>query len=837
MIEKIKQRKNYILSFFIPLVLLLLLFFAFGFFFSDGKTIFVCDLQAQYKALYGYFREHFFSTYSFSKGIGGSMVGTYAYYLASPFLFLFFLFPSSKLYLATLLMLILKLCTAGLTMYTYLHHHSKDKKYLLIFSTSYVFMSYVGAYFFHIMWMDAIYMLPLVALGIDKIIEKRKPLFYILSLMITILTNYYMGYIVCLFSVLYFFYTLYLSKNNKEKKRKCFWMFFTSSLISGLLTSFLMIPTALELADSVRSSVSSTSVTIPSVFKVLSSLFLGSHNYLQILSKDRYHIYTGIFTFILSLLYFLNPKIPKREKKASFLVVLLFILSIFVPFIDSIWRAFSITACFSGRYMFVFSFFILYLAAKSFDKINYIKIKHLFFIAPIYPILAILILWCQFPFVKTFLVLLSVLLFFFYLFLLYFSITYKEKSGFLLFLITFLVCAELFINLFFMLSDFHFQYKQGEVGNSQKTAEEINKIKKKDTDFYRMEKLYNRSMNDGLYFDYHGVQVFLSTISERQYAFFIRLGYSVFGNIIEYNRSMPAADSLLGVRYLMVRELEHPYYDKISSFSLSHYDNLFYNLSMDTISVYENKYALNLGTIIPKKGSACKKVLNIDDRLAYQNAVISCLYGEDIEIYEKIPLKKVSDNKYILSKDKKYNVYFYPNIVSSFLEGEDVVELFIDGNSAGEFTSNAFVIQEFVNHDTGRDFTIELKSKSDEKYIPYAYYFREDVYEKVFEKLGQNPLKIVEDKGSYIKGRVMIEDEEGYLFTTIPYDTGFTVLVDGKEVKYEDILDTFIGVPMKKGEHTIEFKFVPRGLKVGVFMSLLTFVFMIFYVRKKKNGC
>ena len=305
MVLKWKQKRNYILAFLIPFFLLLLLFFALGFFFSDGKTIFTCDLHAQYKALYVYFRDNLFSTFSFKKGIGGSMIGTYAYYLASPFLFLLFLFPVSKLHIATLLILILKLCTAGLTMYIYLRSHFQDKKYLLIFSTSYVFMSYVGAYFFHIMWMDAIYMLPLVILGIDKILKKQKPSLYIFSLMITILTNYYMGYIICLFSLLYFFYELYLSKSHNKKK--IFYMFLISSLLGGFLTSFLMIPTAIELSSSVRTSVSPfSSITFTSPFKVLSSLFLGSHNYKDILSKNRYHIYVGIFTFILYILYFFS---------------------------------------------------------------------------------------------------------------------------------------------------------------------------------------------------------------------------------------------------------------------------------------------------------------------------------------------------------------------------------------------------------------------------------------------------------------------------------------------------------------------------------------------------
>ncbi len=829
MIEKIKQKKNYILSFFIPLFLLLLLFFALGLFFPSGKTIFTCDLQAQYKALYQYFRENLFSTYSFSKGIGGSMIGTYAYYLCSPFLFVLFLFPVSKLSVATFVMLLLKLCTSGLTMYIYLSSYFKDKKYLLIFSTSYVFMSYISAYFFHIMWMDAVYMLPLVMLGIDRIVEKKKPTLYIISLMVTILTNYYMGYIICLFAVLYFFYQLYLCKKNK---RNILFMFFISSLLGGFLTSFLTIPTALELTTSVRTSVSDfSSISLSSPLEILSSLFLGSHNYAQILSRERYHVYVGIFVFILYLLYFFNPKIEKKEKRASLFLLVIFIFSMLINYVDMVWSAFSITSCFAGRYTFVFCFFLIFLAVKSFAKIKYIEIKHLFFIAPVYPILAILVLWKQFSFVKIPLVFVSVLLYFFYLVLLYCYIQYKDKKKLTLLLLLFLVFAELVLNSFFMLEDFKFQYKEAEHGLYKTFDKELSSLQEKDSSFYRLEKNFYRSLNDGFYFDYHGVRVFLSTISENQYAFFIRLGYSVYGNTIEYNRNMPVADSLLGIRYLFKQDGMNPYYEKIDSFPISLYDDLFYNLVKKEVSVYKNKYALRLGTVIPKKGKTCSKVMNIEDRLAYQNAIVSCLYGEDVSIYEKINMKKIEDNKYILKKDKKYNVYFYPNIVSTFLEGDDLVELFIEGKTVGEFTSNAFIIQEFIDDSVDREFTIELKSKNSGKYIPYAYYFRQDIYEDVFGKLKQNSMEIVEEKENYIKGNVFIHDKEGYLFTTIPYDTGFQVFVDGKRVDYEEILGAFVGVPMKKGKHVIEFKYTPNGLKFGIVISFVALVVTIFYIK------
>lgn len=832
MIQKLKQKQNYILSFFIPLFLFLLVFFALGFFFSLEKTIFTCDLQAQYKALYQYFREHFLTSYSFSKGIGGSMVGTYAYYLASPFLFLLFLFPPSATALATFVILLLKLCFASFTMYLYLSFHFGNKKSWLLFSTSYAFMSYVGAYFFHIMWMDAVYMLPLVMLGIDKIILHKKPTLYIVSLMITIFSNYYMGYMVCIFSVLYFFYRLSLFPKEKGKK---IGMFFLSSLLGGLLPSFLLIPTFLELSNSIRTEVSSvSSLSFSSPLKVFSGLILGNHNYLEILSKGRYHIYVGIFSFILYLLYFFNSHISKKEKRASFFMILIFLLSIFINYVDVVWSAFSIPSCFSGRYTFLLCFFLLYLAASSFEKIQYITKKQLFIIAPIYPILCVFVLWKQFSFVKIPLVFVSVFLFFVYLLLLFLyqkESIYKKK---IFPLFAFLVFAELFLNFFFMVEDFTFQYKEAEEGMYEILHKKIEALSLEGPSFYRMEKDINRSMNDSLYFDYHGVHVFLSTLSESQYTFFVKLGYSVYGNTISYNRSMPVSDSLLGIRYLFWLE-EHPYYEKIDSFSLSLYDNFLYDLAKREVSIYKNKYALSLGTVMNYQDTVCHIDEKVEDRLAYQNAIVSCLYGKNVSIYERIPLQKIDLHTYTFRKDKKDNVYFYPNIVSSFLEGDDVVEVFLEGKSAGRFTSNAFVIQELIDDSMGRDFTITLKSKKD-SYFPYVYYFRKDIYEKVFSELLKNQMQVFENKGSYVKGRVSISEQENYLFTTIPYEDGFRILVDGKESTYEKIFDALIGVPMKPGNHTIEFIYTPKGIRLGILVSafsLLGTICYLLYLKRK----
>ena len=55
-------------------------------------------------------------------------------------------------------------------------------------------MSYLSANQFNVMWLDALIGLPLIILGVDALLQKRNPLYYVLPLSLTILSNYYTGY-------------------------------------------------------------------------------------------------------------------------------------------------------------------------------------------------------------------------------------------------------------------------------------------------------------------------------------------------------------------------------------------------------------------------------------------------------------------------------------------------------------------------------------------------------------------------------------------------------------------------------------------------------------------
>ena len=65
-------------------------------------------------------------------------------------------------------------------------------------------MGYSVAYAQNVLWLDAVILLPLACAGIDRLLAGKGAVGFALALATAIFTNFYMGYMLCVFSVLYF---------------------------------------------------------------------------------------------------------------------------------------------------------------------------------------------------------------------------------------------------------------------------------------------------------------------------------------------------------------------------------------------------------------------------------------------------------------------------------------------------------------------------------------------------------------------------------------------------------------------------------------------------------
>ena len=77
-----------------------------------------------------------------------------------------------------------------------------------------------------------------------------------------------------------------------------------------------------------------------------------------------------------------------------------------------------------------------------------------------------------------------------------------------------------------------------------------------------------------------------------------------------------------------------------------------------------------------------------------------------------------------------------------------------------------------------------------------------------------------------LKGKITVS-KDGYFITHIPYESGYKLYVDHKQVKVERVNKAFIGCRIKKGHHTIRITFTPPGYYYACIITFIGFLFLI----------
>lgn len=175
------------------------------------RTVLRMDLYHQYGPLYAEVYDRLTGgdslIYSWTSGLGASFLGNLFNYCSSPFALIMLILGHKNMPEAIALMIMLKAMFAA-TAFTYYINKSNNcvKKESIVFGLLYAFSGYFVAFSWNIMWFDAVAVFPLVILGIERIIQYNKPAMYIAAMTYTMITNYYMAYMVCILSVMYFIY-------------------------------------------------------------------------------------------------------------------------------------------------------------------------------------------------------------------------------------------------------------------------------------------------------------------------------------------------------------------------------------------------------------------------------------------------------------------------------------------------------------------------------------------------------------------------------------------------------------------------------------------------------
>lgn len=893
------ENRYYIYAFFIPFILMAI---AYGLFDVyplgnilgtelDGRSkphdgsVLVLDLNGQYVYYFEALRDAIWGDgsilYNWSRNLSGEYMGIIGYYLASPFTLIVMLLPRTMLLESLLIMQLTKLGAVGVTFSYYLQKSKKMKPLnSLIFSTLFALCAYAVIQLMDPMWIDGLVLLPLIMLGIEYLVDKKLRAHYIIPLAVMFFANFYIGYMIAIFSVLYFIYYIIFGteKENRTIKEMGITVlrFGYCSIIAGMCAAIMVLPVYYSL------SLGKFEFTTPDFsvqlqfdsIDILSKLLPSSYDTVR--NEGLPEIYCGTLAILMLPLFFFNTKIASKQKIGHALLLAALFFSMYVKPIDMMWHGGQVPNWLPYRYSFIMSCVILVMAAMAFEKLDGIKsnaIGGTFFGILVYLLLAEKIfkyenievlngLWFTAGCVLCFAILVS---------------AYKENSSSKVIPITILVIVsgELLVNAFDTLKDINtdvtYSMRSSYYDYIQTGRDAVDVMEEKDPGLYRSEKVTNKSVlrrtvNDNMAFGLKGVTHSSSVMNAKMIDTLGKLGFVSRGHYTRYNGTTPLTDSLLGIKYVLDSENSgvDPSYSYQYSTKTTHD-----NGNTDQIDIYQNPNALSIGYMVDKDIENVY-ISNPDNPFMNQNSLLSAMLGEDREyfhrlnfsqdpIYNNVTVENAGDQTkytanangndwtidYFIHADSDDPVFYY--FPASY---EKQINLW-KGNwnsSSGQFDYTTFLnyyyeteyysIQRLGKFDANTNFSIRATIANEYTYMKdqLFYSFDEDQFQTDIDKLKQNQLQIEKWSDTHIEGTVTANEGQIF-FTSIPNEKGWTVRVDGKKAEIKEVAGGFIAVDMAPGTHKVEMTFFPAGMPLGILLSIAGIgLVVIFVMIDSKNG-
>lgn len=744
-------------------------------------------------------------------------------YLSSPFNILLLPFKDN-LSTGFSLLIAIKAVLASTTICYYLTKNIKNSILSIPISISYGFSSYYIAYHWNIMWLDGMIFLPLIILGLEKIIKENKSLLYIITLSISIFSNYYIGYMICIFTFIYFqFYYLLNYKFNIKDFLTKFKNYILYSIISIGIISIVVIPIYFSL-----SSISATKDTFPSIFEtefniinfILNNFSLSKPTALISENIPLPNTSSSLLIFILIPLFFTNKNINKKEKILYALLLLTLFLCMHNTFINFIWHGFHFPNDLPYRQSFIYIFITIIIAYKSLINIKYINTKKLLITLTVFILLITLSKIIKFDNLQNKVLIINTILLIIYFTILIINIKNKKYTQFALITI---VAIETCISCVYNIKPDH---NGKDLDNSIKNYQYIKNILPQENEFYRIEKINRDTYNDPALNNYYGISVFSSMTYEDISKLQRKLGNGSNNiNSYYYNLQTPIYNSMFNIKYL------------VGKFN---YNKNFYKENKNE-GIKEYKYPLSIAykvnNNIKNWDTSSNNPFTVQESFIKESTGFDNMFNK-LNINFKDIVPEITNNGYFinsricsinLENDRNGDVYLY-------IDSNNLSSILVNGESYFIATNEPYIINlgYFSKYD---DINVTMYfSYGDTSYNEfniYAYSFNENNFKKAYNSLNDEILNISSFKENHIKGYINLK-ESGVIFTSIPYDNSWKIKVDNKYIDFYKIGESYIGFNLNEGYHNIEFIYKTKGLKTGAIISTISLISTIYLYIKKK---
>jgi uncharacterized membrane protein YfhO len=627
------------------------------------------------------------------------------------------------------------------------------------------------------MWLDCIVLLPLIMLGLERLVKENKGFLYCITLGLCIFTNYYISIMVC-FSIIIYFVVLMLSSERLSSpvlylKKILRWGFY--SILAGGLAACFLLPEiyTFSLSASSNTSFPHNWTAYFSVVEMLTRqlMYVPVH-----LGLENYpNIFCGVAVFILVPMYICDREVRLPERVGKCAILLIFLLSYNINIFNYIWHGFHIPNSLPARQAFIYIFFILAMSYEAFHHLKSFSDKA--FGGAVGFALIFLVVASElfkdsetFTF-KTFYV--SGLFMLMYAALLFIERRTKCFFPYPFIIALMLVVVECALNL--NATGLGTTSRTAYLADYDSVSDCLDEIESEDSSFYRIDKVFgSRSKNDGAWDNYKTISTFSSTCSAGMSDLFINLGLEADVNAYGYNGSTLVTNCLFSVKYVLSNtELRT---DSLLSYVTEH----------DGEYVYKNNYTLPIGFAIDHVLDDSENPSSIYNGIQNQDNLIASLSGVNNVFQMMYGYNSVSEAEFV------------PILDAGYVTTNDVVT--IGGEPATSFK---------------------------------VYILDENNFLKAYEKLNSSAFVVDSYTTTSFTGTITTSSDGTFLFS-IPFDKGWSVYIDGKKCTTYAAFDALLATNLTAGTHTVKLKYTPVNYVLGCIISVICIIILVVIHLAKK---
>ena len=871
---------QFLLAFLFPALTVLAAFAITGCHPFGDRTILTVDLYHQYCPFLVAFRNKVLSGeslfYSWNDGLGQEYYAAYANYAASPLniFSLFFTAKTMPVFIMFVTCFRAGLASTFMLMFLSANDHKRIDNITVVFSSSYALCGWFISFFWNIMWCDAVVLLPLIALGLRQLLVERRIGLYIISLAIAIVSNYYAGYFLCLFLVLFApSYYLVLFSREKPKGdpgRLCIKTFIGaavrfafSSILAAGASAALTVPTYLILKNC-----SATGDQLKADYSLQNNLF-DFFGRLMVAANPNIrdgmaNVYSGIVIVLLLPLFFMLPKrtgIKLKHKIIFGTLLAIMYLSLTNRTLNFIWHGFHFPNQIPYRESFIMSFLLVFIGFLTIRRIRSLGVKYI--TGAVLSSAAFLVLYEKFGTGNEGYLQIGVTL----LFLIIqgaalhtvSNINARKTEFFLETLLTVTMMIEMFaaslISIGLVCKHEGFTSYSPYGRNYVDVASYVNEVEGSEghMNFERSELYPNNICDLQSLYNVKGLSIFSSTARE-SFVKYMR-NYGFHNNNINGLRNAGltrVTATLLSVRNLVEIDktqavpalFEQEYKGKIVT-SWGNKDALSVGYMTDPAVIdYAPDYDKNIDVF--DKTNAWVRSMGAPDvykpvtLIAGETSGLNTVDRENrvmaFTVSNNVPNNEYSFNVTIENADIGSDIYLYAN---SKKGGSVTIEC---GDNSRKFEIRSYqIISCGVFDGTPIHVYVKYSESPSSNITLYGYQLDRAGYDQMLEKLSDEQLVVSKYDTTSIEGHIDVK-EDGLLFLTIPYAEGWSAVVDGKEAEIVPVQDALMGIRLGQGSHDVALKYTPAGFKAGLVISLASVVMIAAVIagssliRKKKEA-